>query len=181
MMTRIHRSCWLLLPLLLLGCAETEHEELQQWMSEQRGLSRPFVPPIQEPKKFVPQAYQQESSEEPFASMKLTQALRQQATNATANAALLAPELIRRKEPLENMALDAMTMVGSLNKLGQPIALLKVDNLLYQVHLGNYLGQNYGKITKITETEVVLREIVQDATGEWIERMATLQLQEGTK
>jgi type IV pilus assembly protein PilP len=66
-------------------------------------------------------------------------------------------------------------------KQGTPVALLKVDNLLYQVRPGNYLGQNFGKIMKVDETGVVLREIVQDAAGEWIERTATLQLQERSK
>jgi type IV pilus assembly protein PilP len=61
------------------------------------------------------------------------------------------------------------------------VALIKVDNLLYQVHPGNYLGQNYGRVTKVGESEVVLRELVQDAAGEWIERTATLQLQEKSK
>jgi type IV pilus assembly protein PilP len=74
-----------------------------------------------------------------------------------------------------------MSMVGSLVKSGQPVALVKVDNLLYQVRPGNYLGQNYGRVTKIAETEITLREIVQDAVGEWIERPAALQLQERTK
>jgi type IV pilus assembly protein PilP len=46
------------------------------------------------------------------------------------------------------------------------------------VHVGNYIGQNYGKVMQITETEISLREIVQDAAGEWIERTSTLQLQE---
>jgi type IV pilus assembly protein PilP len=58
---------------------------------------------------------------------------------------------------------------------------VRVDNLLYQVRPGNYLGQNFGKIVKVDETEVVLREIVQDAAGEWIERTAKLQLQERSK
>jgi len=93
----------------------------------------------------------------------------------------VAPELARRKEPLESFPLDTMSMVGSLLKQGQPVALVKVDNLLYQVRPGNYLGQNYGKITKVGETEVTLREIVQDAGGEWIERTAKLQLQERAK
>ena len=66
-------------------------------------------------------------------------------------------------------------------KEGKPVALVKVDNLLYQVRAGNYLGQNYGKITKVGETDVTLREIVQDAGGEWIERVAKLQLQERSK
>jgi type IV pilus assembly protein PilP len=71
-----------------------------------------------------------------------------------------------------------MRMVGSVNRLGRPYALLRVDNLLYQVKQGDYIGQNYGKITKISETDVTLREIVQDAAGEWIERTSALQLQE---
>jgi type IV pilus assembly protein PilP len=89
-----------------------------------------------------------------------------------------AAEFNRRKEPLEAYPLDAMSMVGSVTKSGVPFALLKVDNLLYQVKAGDHLGQNYGRITRITETEVTLREIVQDATGEWTERPGTLQLQE---
>ena len=72
-------------------------------------------------------------------------------------------------------------MVGSLINIGKPVALVRVDNLLYQVRVGNYLGQNYGRITKISESGLTLREIVQDAAGEWIERTATLQLQEVTK
>jgi type IV pilus assembly protein PilP len=94
---------------------------------------------------------------------------------------LVAPELARRKEPMESFPLDSMALVGSIIKAGQPVALIKVDNLLYQVKLGSYLGQNFGRVMKISETEVTLREIVQDAVGEWIERVATLQLQERSK
>ena len=46
---------------------------------------------------------------------------------------------------------------------------------------GNYLGQNYGKIIGISETNIRLREIVQDSTGDWVERMTTLDLQEGNE
>jgi type IV pilus assembly protein PilP len=94
---------------------------------------------------------------------------------------LIAPELARRKEPLEAFPLDSMAMVGSLDKAGVATALLKVDSLIYQVKVGNYLGQNYGKVVKITETAIQLREIVQDATGDWTERMTMLDLQEGKK
>ena len=72
-------------------------------------------------------------------------------------------------------------MVGSLNKSGAPTALIKVDNLIYQIKIGNYLGQNYGRVTRITENSIQLREIAQDATGDWIERSASLDLQEGKK
>lgn len=173
--------CFVVPAVMLSACADPGGEELQQWISEQRSQTKPRVTPIPEPKKFSPQAYIQDAAGEPFSSQKLTQALRQQSISATSNAALVAPELSRRKEPLESMPLDSMGMVGSLNKSGQLVALVKVENLLYQVRPGNYLGQNYGRITKVSETEVILREIVQDASGEWIERAAALQLQERSK
>lgn len=166
---------------LLAGCGSSGQEELQQWMSQQRAQTKPQIQPIPEPKKFTPQAYTQAAVTDPFSNQKLTQALKRDSAQSTSNAALVAPELVRRKEPLEGFPLDAMSMVGSLVKQGQPVALVRVDNLLYQVRPGSYLGLNYGRITKVGESEVVMREIVQDAAGEWIERVATLQLQERSK
>jgi type IV pilus assembly protein PilP len=167
--------------LVLTACGSSGQVELLQWMSEQRAQTKPQVQPIPEPKKFTPQAYMQEAATDPFSMLKLTQALKRESSQASSNAALIAPELARRKEPLESYPLDTMSMVGTLIKKGQPVALVRVDNLLYQVRPGNYLGQNYGRIVRVAETEVVLREIVQDAAGEWIERPATLQLQERSK
>jgi type IV pilus assembly protein PilP len=166
---------------LLSGCLGDDQQDLKQWMQEQRNATKPSVPPIPEPKKFTPAAYLNDLSTEPFSSQKLAQALKRESTQATANAALVAPELNRRKEALEAFPLDAIAMVGTMQPKGVPMALVRVDKLLYQVRVGNYLGQNYGKVTKLTETELVLREIVQDAAGEWIERQATLQLQEASK
>ena len=166
----------------LSACESSEQEEINNWMAQQRAATKPRVTPIPEPKKFTPESYTQEAVVEPFSNLKLTQALKRESQQAgTASAALLAPELNRRKEPLEAYPLDVMAMVGSLNKQGQPVALIRVDKLLYQVRPGNYLGQNYGRITKVGENEVVLRELVQDAAGEWVERVATLQLQEKSK
>lgn len=171
----------LLAAAVLAACGQSQQEGIQEWMAEQRAATRPKVQPLPEPKKFSPQAYTQEGAFDPFSNQKLTQALKRDAAQPAASAALLQPELQRRKEPLEAYPLDSMSMVGSLVKQGQPVALVKVDNLLYQVRPGNYLGQNYGRITKVGESELVLREIVQDAGGEWVERTATLQLQERSK
>lgn len=165
----------------LLGCSAPGEDELRQWMASERAQARPNITPIAEPKQFHPQPYSAEAGVEPFNPLKLTQALRRESAQMASNAALIAPEMSRRKEPLEAYPLDAMAMVGSLNKAGRPTALLKVDKLLYQVQVGNYLGQNYGRITAITETAIQLREIVQDATGDWIERMTSLELQEEAK
>lgn len=165
----------------LFGCAATDEDELQAWMSAQRAQTKARVTPLVEPKKFTPQAYAEDRTTDPFSLQKLTQALRNDSAQSSSNVALVAPELSRRKEPLEAYPLDALTMVGSLMKSGKPVALVKVDNLLYQVRVGNYLGPNYGRVTKVEETQLDLREIVQDAAGEWTERPATLQLVEGKK
>lgn len=163
------------------GCGSPGEDELQEWMKEQRNAAKPRIEPLPEPSKFSPQAYNQTGEIEPFSSQKLTQALRRDSNQTSSNAALIAPELSRRKEPLEALPLDSISMVGSLLKQGSPVALVKVDNLIYQVRAGNHLGQNYGLVTKVTETNISLREIVQDAAGEWIERTAALQLLEGSK
>jgi type IV pilus assembly protein PilP len=156
------------------GCG-SDQDELQQWMEQQRREAKPNVEPLSAPKKFNPQPYLALGAVEPFSTQKLTVALKQEARQPNS---LLAAEINRRKEPLEAYPIDSMQMVGSLTRNGKPFALLKVDNLLYQVKPGDYMGQNYGKITAISETNVAYREIVQDAAGEWIERNSALQLQE---
>jgi type IV pilus assembly protein PilP len=159
----------------LLGACACDQDELQQWMEQQKREVKPNVEPLSAPKKFNPQPYAALGAVEPFSTQKLTVALKQEARQPNS---LLAAEINRRKEPLEAYPVDSMAMVGSVSRNGRPYALLKVDNLLYQVKPGDYLGQNYGKITKISETDVAYREIVQDAAGEWIERNSALQLQE---
>jgi type IV pilus assembly protein PilP len=173
--------CVLFVLTALSGCLGDDQQDVKKWMNEQRNTIKPTVPPVPEPKKFVPAPYQSDNTVEPFSNQKLAQALKRESSQATANAALVAPELSRRKEILEGFPLDAIAMVGSLLPKGSAVALVKVDKLLYQVKVGDYLGQNYGKVIKLSETELILREIVQDAAGEWIERQANLQLQEGSK
>jgi len=158
-----------------LGACTGDLEELQQWTEVKRREVKPNVPKLEAPKKFEPEPYTEAQAVDPFSPQKLTVALRQEARQLNP---LLASELNRRKEPLEAYPLDNMAMVGSFSRSGRPYALLRVDNLLYQVKVGDYLGQNYGRITQIGETELTLREVVQDAVGEWTERTSTLQLQE---
>lgn len=173
----VMRSRWAAagLAVVLLGACSGEQQELQQWMDQQKREVKPSVQPLTAPKKFNPQPYASSEGVEPFSPQKLTVALKQESRQPNS---VIAAEYNRRKEPLEAFPLDSMSMVGSVLKNGQTYALLRVDNLLYQVKPGDYLGQNYGKITQITETGVALREIVQDAAGEWIERPSSLQLQE---
>jgi len=159
---------------ILAGCGANT-DELTQWMEEQKREVKPSVEPIVPPKKFVPQPYASISGVEPFSGQKIASGTRVDSGQASA---MLTTQLRRRKEPLEAYPLDAMKMVGTVTRQGKPHALIEVDKLLHYVKSGEYIGQNYGQITQIGETELSLRELVQDAAGEWIERTTTLQLQE---
>jgi type IV pilus assembly protein PilP len=159
---------------LAAGCGDST-DELSQWMEQQKREVKPNITPLTPPKRFDPQGYLASTSVAPFSIQKLAVAARQDTREPNP---LLAAEMSRRREPLEAYPLDSMSMVGSLNKFGRGYALLRVDNLLYQVKVGDHIGQNYGRIVKITDAEVALREVVQDAAGEWIERGSALQLQE---
>ncbi|MEY4414760.1 MAG: hypothetical protein RIQ53_2053 [Pseudomonadota bacterium] len=158
----------------LAGCG-ADQEELQAWMDQQRREVKPSVEPLEPPKKFSPEPYDGALSVDPFNPQKMEVALKQETRQTSA---LLAAEQRRRREPLEAFPLDGMSMVGSLRSRGGPVALLRVDGLLYQVKPGDYIGQNFGKVVRVGETELELREVVQDAAGEWVERRSTLQLQE---
>lgn len=169
-------ACTVVLP----ACSE-DRGDLRQWMTQQRERTRPSVTPLQEPAKYTPLAYTEAAAFDPFGDERLTSVLRRQSNTVDAGMALIAPELNRRKQPLEAYPLDVMAMVGSLQQDNKDVALIRVDQLLYQVRVGEYLGQNYGLIQAINENAVTLREIVQDAAGEWTERPAELVLQEESR
>lgn len=162
----------------LSACGDGDEEEVRQWMNETRSKTRVIVPKLAEPKTFTPFVYTVVNQVDPFNTQKLSAALARQLANS-ANG--LKPDLQRRKEALEAYPLDTITMVGTLEKPGETYALLRADKTLYHVKAGNYVGQNFGRITRVTENEVELKEIVRDAAGEWVERNAKLELQESKK
>jgi type IV pilus assembly protein PilP len=69
-------------------------------------------------------------------------------------------------------------MIGVLIQAKRSHAVIQADKTIYQVRVGNYMGQNFGVVTGVNESEVVLKELIQDSSGEWVERTSTLQLQE---
>lgn len=167
-----------LVGLYLTGCNSVGTQSVDTWMREQQAQIKPNLKPLPEPKVFAPKAYTATGVTDPFDNQKLIEALRRANEEDGASIAILAPEKARRKEALEDFPLDAIAMVGYLNQKGVPVALVTVNGLLYQVKVGNYMGQNYGRILDITDTGMTLREIVQDAAGEWIEKETILQIQE---
>lgn len=181
MLQHFFRLPFYLMIVFLAGCMTSDHADLRQWVADKRSAAKPRIQPISEPLVFVPQAYQSADGADPFSRLKLTQVLSRESAQNTSNMALLNAEKNRRKEELESYPLDSMAMVGSLQRGGQETALLRVNKLIYQVKVGNYLGQNYGRIVHIGENNMKLREVIQDPSGDWIERETTLDLQEGNK
>ena len=162
--------------LVLAGCAD-EQTDLRAWMAEVRRTTPPVSEVIPEPKKFEPYRYQSAEQVAPFDPEKLSSAIKV----ADRRSSTLAPDMRRRKEPLESYPTDTIQMVGHLQQRGRMLALLQADQMVYQARVGNYVGQNYGLITRISENEVKVKELVQDTTGDWVERETTLQLQESGK
>ncbi|TFW21062.1 pilus assembly protein PilP [Massilia arenosa] len=163
---------------LLAGCSDSDVQQVRQWMAETRANTHVKVEPLSPPKTFIPYAYTAQQATDPFSQSKLLVELAKAA--ATSNNPFK-PDLERRKELLESFPLDTMRMVGVLQKSGVTFALLQIDSNVYQVKVGQHIGQNYGLVTGVTENAVSIREVVQDAAGEWTERMAKLELQESRK
>jgi type IV pilus assembly protein PilP len=164
--------------LALAGCGDGGVQEVKQWMNEVRRNTPVTVQKIAEPKKFTPFAYSAKNEMDPFSPAKLSVALAK-AQAASGNG--IKPDMERRKEPLESYPLDSIKMVGTLEKPGLTYALLQVDKAVFQAKVGNHVGQNFGVITKITDADIQIKEIVRDAAGEWVERAAKLELQENKK
>ncbi len=162
---------------LLTACGDGGVTEIKQWMAEVKRDTKVSIPKLSPPKKFIPFVYEEKDSVDPFNPSKLAVAF----AKLQANSKGIRPDLDRRREPLEAFPLDTLKMVGTLQKPGMSYALIQGDKTLFQVKIGNYMGQNLGIVTNITENAVELKEVIQDASGEWVERKAKLELQEAIK
>lgn len=155
----------------LSGCAGDEHATVKQWMAEASKDLKGRVPPLPSIKTFPVVAYESGALIDPFRPAKL------QAAKGGAGSGIR-PDLNRRREPLEAFPLESLTMVGTISMKGRPLAIVNGNATIYQVGVGNYMGQNFGVITQVTEGEITLKELVEDTNGDWVERTNTLQLQE---
>lgn len=170
-MNQIH-PFWLCIALtgLLTACADGGHDDLQEFVKNagigMRGKVDP-LPEILPLQQFVYQAFE---IPDPFSASKNKQ------DNTVQNA--LKPDLKRQKEPLENYALENLSMVGTLQRGQHIYALVKTpDNSVHRVKNGNYLGHNFGLITAISEEDITLKEMIQESGNAWVEQAGTLRLQ----
>lgn len=157
--------------LALLACSGGDHEDLRQWMSEASQDIKGRIPPLPEVKPYEPVPYDAGNLIDPFKPAKIEPEKKEGGGG-------MRPDLNRPREPLEAYPLESLKYVGVIVKNKNGYAIIQTDGSLFQVRIGNYMGQNFGVITKISEAEVSLRELVQDPAGDWVERVSTLLLQE---
>jgi type IV pilus assembly protein PilP len=154
----------------LAGCGGGGMDDLRTFVAESGRDMQGKIEPLPEVKVYEPFTYDAFDLPDPFKPRKLT---------GGGGGGGIQPDLSRPKEPLEAFSLETLKMVGMMSKRGVVHAVIKTpDNAVYHVRKGNYVGQNFGLITQISETELTLREIIQDSAGDWSDRISTLILQE---
>jgi len=163
----------MLLVVGLAGCGGEQFSDIKTWMQENTQNLRGKVEPLPEFVPYQPLAYNAFDLLDPFNKAKMDVSKRNGGGSG------VAPNRSRPKETLEAYDLEKLKMVGTLQQGKDINALIRSpDGNLYRVKVGSYLGQNFGMVTTITESGVVLKEIIEDSGGDWVERTSTLSLDE---
>lgn len=160
----------LVLASLLLSACSSSMSDLEVWVAEVKARKTTQIDPIPQMKQYEAYAYVGANRRDPFVS---SPEARQRGEGGEATA--LRPDLNRNKEPLEDFPIDALRLVGMVVFAGKTYAMVKApDSVIHRVTIGDHMGQNYGRINKVTEAEVSLTEIIADGFGGFIERAAAL-------
>ena len=155
--------------ILLVGCSAEPNGDLKQWVKDSEQKVSQKIEPLPEVAPYQAFTYAAADLFEPFKPRKLIDQQKKDSANK-------GPDLNRRKELLETYPLDQLKFVGTMEKAKTHYALIRADKTVHRVKAGNFLGQNFGQIVAINETEVTLKESIQDSEGEWKESQAALQL-----
>jgi type IV pilus assembly protein PilP len=162
-----------LIILLLVGCGGEEFQDLRDFVKNAGADMRGKIEPPPDVKPYEPFTYDNDTSlPDPFKPRK------PDARNAN-RSGLNQPNLNRPKEELEDFPLESLKMVGYLSQRGIGQAVIRSsEGKVYRVKAGNYIGLNFGQVVSVTETEIKIKEMVQDSVGDWSERESSLQLAE---
>lgn len=158
---------------LLTGCGGEDFQDLHDFVKNAGEGMRGKIEPPPEVRPYEPFLYNNENNlPNPFKPRKLEQ-------HSGETGGKNQPDADRPKEALEEFPLEGLTMVGYLyqNKVGYAV-IRTPDRKLHRVKAGNHIGMNYGLIKEVNETELIIKEMVQDSTGDWTERMSSLKLLE---
>lgn len=166
-----HSTVWACLAAgaVLSGCGRGM-ADLEQYVAEVKSRKTRQIEPIPQIKQYEGFTYVEADRRNPF-----VRAEPQKDPNAPGSN--IRPDPNRNPEPLEEFPLDGLRMLGTINKEKTVFALVKApDNVVHRVTVGNHMGQNYGKIRAISESDIDLVEIIPDGFGGFMERPANLAL-----
>lgn len=173
----IRRAWVLLLPILLVGCMEDDHADLQAWIVENSKDLRVTVQKLPEVRPYEPVPYVSEGQVTPFSSAKVEPEMR---AGKGAGKGGLQPDYEAREARnslLEKYPVESLKMIGFMRINNRPMAAILVEGKVRLVKVGDYIGMDFGMVTAVTDAEVKLKELVQDSAGDWTERESTLLLQ----
>jgi type IV pilus assembly protein PilP len=171
------RQLWVIAAVLAVAaCGGEEHGDLKQELSQLTKDFRGRVEPLPQVKPYEPIPYTAEGQVDPFRPERIDVAAARAAPSASSSR--IDKERDRPKEPLEAFPLESIQMMGTITQKNETFALVKAGPNLYRVRKGNYMGQNFGVVTGIDESQISLKELIQDGGGEWVERSSALQLVE---
>ncbi|OIO76771.1 MAG: pilus assembly protein PilP [Gallionellaceae bacterium CG1_02_56_997] len=159
--------------LVLTGCGGEEFQDLRDFVKNSGADMRGKIPPPPSVRIYEPFAYNNDTRvADPFKP-------RKPESSTSGKRGENEPDFDRPKEALEEFPLESLKMVGYVFKSKVGFAVVRApDGKLHQVRAGNYVGMNFGLITKVTDTEILIKEVVQDSTGDWSDRNSSLQLME---
>lgn len=162
----------IMLAALLAGCGGEEFQDLRDFVKTAGAEMRGKVDPPPDIKPYEPFTYDNTTGlPDPFKP-------RTDARNPRRTGQNL-PNLDRPKEELEDFPLESLKMVGFLLQRNVGHAVVRsAEGKVYRVKAGNYIGQNFGQITSVSETEIKIKEMIQDSAGDWSERESSMQLVE---
>lgn len=159
--------------LMLVGCGGEEFQDLRDFVKNAGADMRGKIEPPPDVKPYEPFTYDNDANlPDPFKPRKPD-------ARSSARTGQNQPNLNRPKEELEDFPLESMKMVGYLFQKGTGHAVIRSsEGKIHLVKTGNYIGLNFGQVISVSETEIKIKEMVQDSVGDWTERESSLLLAE---
>lgn len=171
----LNKPFLLLMPacLFLIGCQNDSMQDLRTFVEETYANQKPEIEPLPVPKPYKNFVYSADALNDPFSKDNIAPAEQPISSGPTGDG--------RRKEELEAFPLDGLKMVGTLKQGNQPWVIINAsDGTAHRATIGNYMGQNEGRIVEILldEQKVELVEVVKDPTGKWVDQTVILSVDE---
>lgn len=162
----------LLLP--LLNSCVAKKDNLDRYIADVNARPAAPIPPIPPVRTYTPYIYDGLSGRDPFRSS-TSEGIEEVVQQIKSTGPR--PDLQRTREYLERFELDTLTMVGTFAKETNNWVLIRdPDGVIHRVAVGNYMGKNHGKVSRITPADVMLSEFLSDGAGGWIVRPASVAL-----